>query len=325
MHFLRRNELNMKSKAAAVFYAFSVFCLMLIMIMLTACGSTAKVKKTSEIDLSKTGTRDNKPVVCVPEASGTATLKSDAATVDISHTDDGYFMVEYTGSSEKVKLQLVTPDGLTYTYTLHSGYETFALTGGDGTYKVMVFEHAHDDQYTTAMSESFDVKLKNEFTPYLYPNQYVNFNADCKTVAMGEKLAKPCSSDLEVVTNVYDYCLENITYDVDKAKTVESGYLPKVDEILDSGKGICFDYAAVMATMLRTQRIPTRLEVGYVDSAYHAWVSVYLKEIGWVNGIIEFDGKDWELMDPTLAASKSEKQLKNFIGDGSVYNTKFVY
>lgn len=296
------------------------------MLLLSACGSFSAVSKP-KIDMSKTGTRDSTPAVCVPEAPGTKTITSSVAAVDISNVNDGYCMVRYTGSSKKVKMQLVTPDNITYTYTLHGekGYETFALTGGDGTYKVMVFENAHDDQYTTALSDTFDVKLKDAFSPYLYPNQYVNFTPDSQTVAMGAKLAKPCSSDLEVVTNIYDYCFENIRYDDDKARTVESGYLPDVDEILSSGKGICFDYAAVMATMLRTQRIPTRLEVGYVDTSYHAWVSVYLKEMGWVNGIIEFDGKTWKLMDPTLAASKSEKQLKNFIGDGSIYQTKYVY
>ena len=80
-----------------------------------------------------------------------------------------------------------------------------------------------------------------------------------------------------------------------------------------------------MATLLRSQGIPTRLEVGYTKNAYHAWVSVYLKEVGWVNGIVSFNGDDWELMDPTLAASKSEKKLKNFIEDSSNYITKYVY
>ena len=80
-----------------------------------------------------------------------------------------------------------------------------------------------------------------------------------------------------------------------------------------------------MATMLRSQGIPTRLEVGYVGDAYHAWISVYITDIGWINGIIEFDGKDWTIMDPTFAASSSEQEVKDFIGDGHNYMTKYVY
>ncbi len=130
---------------------------------------------------------------------------------------------------------------------------------------------------------------------------------------------------MEVIGAVYEYVITNIDYDYDKAETVESGYLPNVDKILAQKSGICFDYAAVMAAILRSQRIPTRLEIGYAGDAYHAWVSTYIKDIGWINGIIEFDGKDWTLMDPTFAANSSESDLKEFIGDGSNYATKYVY
>ena len=55
------------------------------------------------------------------------------------------------------------------------------------------------------------------------------------------------------------------------------GYLPDVDDVLASQTGICFDYAAVMASMLRCERIPTRLEVGYMGDVYHAWMMLISK------------------------------------------------
>ena len=71
-----------------------------------------------------------------------------------------------------------------------------------------------------------------------------------------------------MITRIYDYITQNITYDYDKASDPPTGYTSDVDAILASGTGICLDYAAVMASMLRSQRIPTRLEVGYAqDSA----------------------------------------------------------
>ena len=79
---------------------------------------------------------------------------------------------------------------------------------------------------------------------------------------------------------------------------------------------LAFDYASLMTRLLRSQHIPTKLEVGYSGEAYHAWISVYLDEVGWVDNIIEFDGKDWSLMDPTLA-SNSADSVKKYIGDGS--------
>ncbi|MBP5745533.1 MAG: transglutaminase domain-containing protein, partial [Lachnospiraceae bacterium] len=114
-------------------------------------------------------------------------------------------------------------------------------------------------------------------------------------------------------------------YDYDKAENVESTYIPDVDNILNIKKGICFDYASLMASMLRSQGIPTRLEIGYAGDAYHAWISTYIKDVGWVNGIIKFDGKNWELMDPTFAANMSEDKLKTFIGEGDNYVVKFMY
>ena len=72
---------------------------------------------------------------------------------------------------------------------------------------------------------------------------------------------------------------------------------------LSTGKGICFDYAALMTAMLRSQGIPTKLEIGYSGEVYHAWISTYIDEIGWVDNVIQFDGKSWSLIDPTLAAS----------------------
>lgn len=313
---------------------FAVF-LFLNCILLTGCGNpmndslsltdTTFISQTQVPASAKAGTRDNTPVVLVPKADGVVLYGNSLVSLDASHTKDGYLMVQYLGSSQKVKMQLTTPENITYTYTLHDGFETFPLTGNTGSYRVTVFELIHDNQYTTAFSQDIDVSSLDEFSPYLYPNQYVNFTATDETVKMGEDLAGGADTDLDVVTNVYNYVIHNITYDKEKAANVESGYLPEVDEILRSGTGICFDYAALMAAMLRSQRIPARLEVGYAKDAYHAWISVYIKDVGWVNGIIEFDGTSWELMDPTFAAGKSEKKLKSFIGDGSNYQTKFIY
>ena len=80
-----------------------------------------------------------------------------------------------------------------------------------------------------------------------------------------------------------------------------------------------------MTSMLRSQQIPARMEVGYAGDAYHAWISAYADNIGWINGLVEFDGKDWSLMDPTVAANQGQEALQSFIGDGENYVTKFIY
>lgn len=269
------------------------------------------------------GTRGSTPVAYIGTADGTETYGNDSVTIDVSHKDQGYVMVSYTGSNEKVKLQLTGPDDVTYTYNLHGGYETFPFTAGSGSYTLGVFENIEGTSYSALFTQSIEVSIADELKPFLYANQYVNFASDSATAAVGAELAYSANNDLEVVEQVYNYIISNFTYDYDKAKTVPKGYLPVVDEILEKKTGICFDYAAVMATMLRTQNIPTRLEVGYMLEEYHAWISIYIEEHGWINGIIEFDGTEWKLMDPTFASS-SKKPL-DFIMDTDKYITKYVY
>lgn len=270
--------------------------------------------------------RDNTPHCLVPTADGTAETHNETASIDYSNSGEGYVMVRYTGDCPKVKLQITGSDEVTYTYNLIStDYEAFPLSAGNGSYEIRVLENISGTSYLTGLTARIDVTLTNEFGPYLYPNQYCSFDDTSETVAKASELAKNAVSNLDVVANVYNYIISSISYDYDKAETVPSGYTSDVDEILETGTGICLDYAAVMTSMLRSQRIPTRLEVGYAGEAYHAWISTYITDVGWVNGIIEFDGKSWEVMDPTFAAGNSEKELRKFIGDGSNYVVKYMY
>lgn len=305
-----------------------VSALILLCLLLCACSNQTKPPDTGSDKLSTQnsssgGTRDNTSEVLVPKASGTDIRQCDVATIDVSNASDGYIMVNYTGDNSKVKLQVCGPDAVTYTYNLHGDFEVFPLTAGSGDYMVGVYENISGNQYATALSEQIPITIKNEFGPYLYPNQYINFTAQSQVVSKAQTLAASADTDLDVVSNVYNYIIENISYDYDKAETVASGYLPDVDATLSSGKGICFDYASVMTAMLRSQRIPTRLEVGYMGETYHAWISIYIKDMGWVNGIIKFNGQSWELMDPTFASTS--KSPKNFTSENSKYTTKYVY
>lgn len=270
--------------------------------------------------------RDATPICLVPQADGTAVVSNDVAVIDYSHMSDGYICASYTGTCPKVKLRITGPDTIVYTYDLHgNGYETFPLSSGDGYYDVTIYENISGTNYATCLYADLEVQITDTFGPFLYPNQYVNFNADSKVVAKGQELAEGASSDLEVITRVYDYITQNITYDYAKASDPPTGYTSDVDAILTSGTGICLDYAAVMASMLRSQRIPTRLEVGYAQDAYHAWISIYTADTGWLNGIIEFDGNVWTLVDPTFGANTNDKALKKFIGDGTNYILQKMY
>lgn len=271
--------------------------------------------------------RDSTPKVLTPSADGVTVYQNDFASIDASNTSQGYVMVKYNGTNEKVKLRITCPDQSCYTYLIsdRGAYDTFPLTAGNGSYALQVLENVAGDTYTVSLAQSINVSIEDEFLPFLYPNQYVNFHTDSKAVSKGSDLAKDTYSDLDVVQNIYNYVIKNISYDTEKAQNVSYGYVPNIDDTLSSKKGICFDYAALMTSMLRSQNIPTKLEVGYSGDAYHAWISTYIDDKGWVDDIIQFNGNTWQIMDPTLAATNDSAAVKKYVGDGSHYVVKYTY
>ena len=263
----------------------------------------------------------------LPTASGTLVKTSDKAEIDYSNTADGYVMVRYKASTTKrLKAQVKGPT-TTYTYNLTAGkWETFPLSDGNGSYQVVVYENISGTKYATVLSLSCTVTLKDEFAPFLRPNQYVDYSNAVNTVAKAKELTAGMTDPLDKVQAVYNYVVKNITYDKQKAATVQSGYLPVLDTVLATKTGICFDYAALMTGMLRSQGVPCKLVVGYAGTAYHAWISVWSEKNGWIDGVIYFDGTSWQRMDPTFASSgKQSASIMQYIGDGKIYTTKYVY
>lgn len=262
-----------------------------------------------------------------PQAPGTLTKSNDKAILDYSNTADGYVMIKYTGSNSKVKVIIEGPSGkYTYNMRLDGAYDVFPLSGGDGTYKIGVYENKSGTSYTTAFSHSVSVSLKDEFGPFLRSNKYVNYSSSSAVVKKAAELTKNSITTFEKVNAVYDYVISNFKYDYDLAESVPSGYVPDLDAVFKSNKGICFDFAAVMTAMLRSQGVPTQLVFGYAGDVYHAWINVYSEEDGWITATIYFNGTSWNRMDPTFAANaKSSAAILAYIGNGTNYKAQYTY
>ena len=267
--------------------------------------------------------------VVMPSASGTSVQKNDKSLIDMSNVKDGYIMIKYLPKAKKeLRVQITGASGEAYKYTLKSSgdYEVFPLSDGNGKYDVKVLENVSGTKYAVIGSAAFDVKLDDEFAPFIRPNQYVNYTADSKTVKKAEELIKGKKTTLDKLGAIYDFVIKNFTYDKELAASVQAGYLPDIDKVLAKGKGICFDYAAVMSAMLRSQGIPCKLVVGYTGDVYHAWINAYSEENGWMDAVIYFDGKIWKLMDPTFASSSnSNDAIMQYIGKGENYKAKYLY
>ena len=169
---------------------------LLTLFPLSGCSSgSSPGKQTADETKSdtKTTSRETYTDVCTPQASQTVVYGDKTTSLDASHTENGYLMLCYNGKVSKVKLQITTPDGTVYTYTLnpdsYGSYETFPLSGSNGTYQADLYENVTDDKYALIFSQSLNVTLKDEFQPYLYPNQYVWFTKDSKAVKKGQALS----------------------------------------------------------------------------------------------------------------------------------------
>lgn len=260
-------------------------------------------------------------------ADGLLEKKNDTAVIDYSHTDQGYVMVKSTKKTGKKRKVMVKGPTTNYTYNISAGeWEVFPLSDGNGKYQITVYQNVKGTKYAAVLSLTTEVELENEFVPFLYSNQYVDYEAAPETVEKAAELIGKIEDPLEKVEVVYEYVVEHLSYDKELAANVKSGYLPVLDEVLEKEKGICFDYAALMTGMLRSQGVPCKLVVGYAGKAYHAWINVWTEEEGWVNGVIYFDGSAWHRMDPTFASSaKDSEAILEYIGDGSNYTAKYFY
>lgn len=302
-----------------------------VLLLLAVCLTTgcAKIAPDAEIEIEdmEPALADMPTTMLLPVASGTSTKKAGGAEIDYSNTADGYVMARYAGTStSRLKVQVAGPS-TTYTYDLPTGgWVTFPLSDGNGQYKTSVFQNTTGKKYAVLATVSFSVTLKDDFAPFLRPNQYVDYSNATNTVAKAAELTKGMTKALDKVGAIYDYVVANMTYDKQKAATVQSGYLPVLDNVLSAKKGICFDYAALMTGMLRSQGVPCKMVIGYAGTAYHAWVSVWTEDTGWIDGVIFFDGKVWQRMDPTFASTgNSSDSVMKYIGDGSNYTTKYLY
>ena len=87
-------------------------------------------------------------------------------------------------------------------------------------------------------------------------------------------------------------------------------YDSPIDRILETGRGVCQDYAHVMAAILRGWGIPCRYVSGYLgppageaaNCESHAWVECWFPDIGWVG------------FDPTNDTEGDERHIRVAVG-----------
>ncbi|MDA3846892.1 MAG: transglutaminase-like domain-containing protein, partial [Vallitaleaceae bacterium] len=164
--------------------------------------------------------------------------------------------------------------------------------------------------------------------PTLFRYAVLTWDASKYTTTQNEALAAqrvtyfenesivPLTED-EIIDVLYSYVVENITYDYDKIETLSYDYIPDIDQVLEDGTGICYDYSVLLASMLRSQDIPTKLIKGYTVNTpvYHAWNEVYSSS-----------KEEWMVVDTTFDAYYYQNKISfEFHKDADDYDASKAF
>ena len=272
------------------------------------------------------------PTIYVPTSPGTEVYSSNGAIIDVSNKSKGYFTAKYTGT-ESSPCVYVCKDSATFFYNLNSQgkAEVFPLQAGNGTYTIIVGNLLSGSQLATTLEKNVNVSISNSLSPFLYPNQVVNFSQSSACVYKSAEVCAGKNTDIEKIGAIFKYVTSNIAYDTAEANAVIAGtiknYIPDPDEVLRTKKGICYDYASLFAAMTRAQGIPTKLVKGYLgpDGLYHAWNEVYTNSTGWITVEIKAT-PGYNTLDPTFYAGVSNKQsVVQYFNDANYYKVHKVF
>ncbi|MDR3645511.1 MAG: transglutaminase-like domain-containing protein [Clostridia bacterium] len=299
--------------------------------------STTSSNASASVPASQTPTGSTWPAsgsvpsaLSVPNLDGSNVYKSNTASIDLSYISYGFVKIRLLSKSSGA-FKVWISKGSDYYYDLKNtgGTEIYPLQLGSGSYDISVLQRSSNGGYYYVASTTVNVSLLRSDAPYLVPSQIVNYTGGSTAVAIAKSLVRGQTNNYQRISTVLSYVANHISYDYNLAKTVKTGYIPNIDADLARGKGICYDYAAISAAMLRSLGYPTRLVMCYVEdgSVYHAWNEVYLSGKGWIKVLsVKLNTNGWSRVDVTfISGTTSSAAIAKYIGDSSNYQKVYVY
>ncbi|OZV11590.1 hypothetical protein CIW83_14210 [Tissierella sp. P1] len=232
----------------------------------------------------------------------------------ISALDDNLVKVESLKKDKGMRI-MVEKESEKYYYSLNKTVEIIPLQLGKGTYTIKILQNTSGDKYKVVQKQDINVINNNLSEIYLASTQPVYWDDKEKVIELAQNLTKGKNTDKEKIESIYKYIVNNIKYDYNKIKGLSNDYVPEIHKVLADKSGICYDYAALFAGMLRSLGIPTKLVKGYKSDLkeYHAWNQVFL------------DGK-WVVIDTTYDAALKKDNVKiSMIKDAIEYNNVREY
>ena len=232
------------------------------------------------------------------------------AVIDYSDIDMGMVHVRAPGAiSTRTRLMIQNQnENKTYEIT-NDAWTSVPLTCGSGEYKIILAEQVENTKYRVLVSLIIMADIQDISQAYISQNAYLRWSDDIDNFAA--ELCGNLGSNQDKINAIYDYVVAHMSYDYDFAAQVDAGniksYIPSPDRALMEQTGVCVDYAALMAAMLRSQGVPCKLVTGYAGNEYHAWVSVY-------------DNNSWTRYDPTFESTGNKSvTVMSFIAQDENY------
>jgi transglutaminase-like putative cysteine protease len=178
---------------------------------------------------------------------------------------------------------VINKDEEDYIYNIYDEKTRLPLQLDSGNYEVTLLGSTDNRRFKTLSKTAFKISLE-KFAPFLSSSQTVFFEAEDDVYLLAKLLTKDAETDLEKLEIIHDYLIKNLRYDYKKAEDLEKGYVPVPMVTLEEGKGICYDFAALLGAMLRSVDVPAKLIKGYsaYTPVYHAWNEVYIDDTWWI-------------------------------------------
>jgi len=196
--------------------------------------------------------------------------------------------------SKRTVIQVSMPGQPAYVYVVRAREDSgFPLQMGNGTYTVGVLEQVEGTKFRQVDRKQVEIDLQDSRVVFNQSIQNIAWTSDSAAAKKAADLVKGKTTDDAKLKAIYEYITRTIVYDFDKINRITTDYIPSPDATLRERKGICYDYSALFAAMLRSQGISAKLIKGYCDyvDVYHAWNEVYLDSL-----------KQWVVIDTTVDA-----------------------
>ena len=244
-----------------------------------------------------------------PQEAGNAKV-----AVAVAEGDEGCLSVTWKGGGDPdIKVRTAKEEDGAYgperTYGVEGDGEPhrLPLQDGAGTYRVTVYQHVSERRYRLAWQgcvEAADAAAST--AAWEGPNAIVDYDPGSELALKAAELCEGLETDVEKAGAVHAFVMAHMSYDGAKARAIldgnwTGGSYPDPDGAYESGKGVCYDFAGLLAAMLRSQGVPCMLVYGYADGTYHAWCMAMADADRWIDGAGWASEGEWFLMDPTFA------------------------